>query len=147
MSVRLKWESQSLRAQAQANQCPPAASTTAHATDKQFLLLLAASESSSFKTLGKKTQAISLPQKLHDAASAASKNGDLSGERLLLENSLHPCAQAIETTTHIGDAGGDPYLRSGAKFDHLRKLSGIDLTSTASAPFSTLIIARAGNSM
>ena len=42
--------------------------------------------------------------------------------------------QAIETTTHIGHAGGNPYPRSGVQFDHLRKLSRLDLTSTASAP-------------
>jgi hypothetical protein len=69
------------------------------------------------------------------------------GERLLFKNGLYLRAQTIETTTHIGHAGGDPYPRSGAQFDHLRKLSRIDLTSTASAPLSTLIMARPGNSM
>jgi hypothetical protein len=51
------------------------------------------------------------------------------------------------TTTHVGHAGGDPYLRSGAQFDHVRKLSRIDLNSTGSAPLSTLIMALPGNSM
>jgi uncharacterized protein (DUF2252 family) len=39
------------------------------------------------------------------------------------------------------------YLRSRAQFDHLRKLSRIDLNSDGSAPLSTLIMARPGNSM
>jgi hypothetical protein len=38
------------------------------------------------------------------------------------------------TTTHVGHAGSQQYLRSGAKFDHLRKLSRIDLSSDGSAP-------------
>ena len=48
---------------------------------------------------------------------------------MLFENRLHLRTQAIETATHVGHAGGDPYLRSGAEFDHLRKLSRIDLSS------------------
>ncbi len=105
-------------------------------------------KSSSFKTLGKQTQAVSVPpQKLHKVASAAPKNEDVSGERLLFENGLHLRTQAIETTTHIGHPGGDPYLRSGAEFDHLRKLSRIDRNSAGSAPLSTLIMALPGNSM
>jgi hypothetical protein len=71
----------------------------------------------------------------------------MSGERLLFEHGLHLRTQAIESTTHIGHAGGQPYLRSCAKFDHLRKLSRIDLSSEASAPRSTLIMALPGNSM
>ena len=65
----------------------------------------------------------------------------MSGERLLVEHGLHLRTQAIEATTHVGHAGGQPYLRSGAKFDHLRKLSRIDLSSDGSAPRSTLIMA------
>jgi len=53
----------------------------------------------------------------------------------------------VETTSHIRYAGGDPYLRSSAEIDHLRKLSMIDLNSTGSAPLSTLIMALPGNSM
>jgi hypothetical protein len=71
----------------------------------------------------------------------------MSGERLLFENGLHLRTQAIETTTHIGHPGGDPYLRSSAEIDHLRKLPRIDRNSAASAPHSTLIIATPGNSM
>src|SRR5271168_3498129 len=105
-------------------------------------------ESSSLQTLGKQTQAVSVPpQKLHDVASASTKNEDMSGERLLFENGLHLRAQAIESTAHVGHARGQPYLRPAAKFDHLRKLSRIDLNSDGSAPLSTLIIARPGNSM
>ena len=37
--------------------------------------------------------------------------------------------QAIEASTHVGHAGGQPYLRSGAQFDHLRKLSRIERSS------------------
>ena len=46
----------------------------------------------------------------------------MSGERLLFENGLHLGTQAIESSTHVGHAGGQPYLRSCTKFDHLRKL-------------------------
>ena len=53
----------------------------------------------------------------------------------------------MKTATHVGDTGSDPYPRSGAQFDHLRKLSRIDLNNTGSAPLSTLIIALPGNSM
>jgi hypothetical protein len=51
------------------------------------------------------------------------------------------------TTAHIGHAGGQPYLRSGAKIDHLRKLSRIDRNNAGSAPLSTLIMALPGISM
>jgi hypothetical protein len=71
----------------------------------------------------------------------------MSGERLLFEHGLHLRAQTIKSTTHVGHAGGQTYLRSGAKFDHLRRLSRIDLSSDGSAPRSTLIMALPGNSM
>src|ERR1700691_70055 len=71
----------------------------------------------------------------------------MSGERLLFEHGLHLRTQPIETAPHIGHAGGDPYLRSGAEFNHLRRLSRIDRNSAGSAPLSTLILARPGNSM
>ena len=60
---------------------------------------------------------------------------------------LHLRTQAVESTAHIGHAGGQPYLRSGAKFDHLRILSRIVLSNDGSAPRSTLIMALPGNSM
>jgi hypothetical protein len=66
---------------------------------------------------------------------------------LLLENGLHLRTQTIEATPHVGHAGGDPDPRSGAKFDHLRKISRIDLNSAGSAPRSALINALPGNSM
>jgi hypothetical protein len=53
----------------------------------------------------------------------------------------------VLTTSHIRYAGGDPYLRSSAEIDHLRKLSMIDLNSTGSAPLSTLIMALLESSM
>ncbi len=59
------------------------------------------------------------------------------------KHGLNLRTQAIETTTHIGHPGGDPYLRSSAKIDHLRKLSMIERNSAASAP----ITAKPGNSM
>jgi hypothetical protein len=71
----------------------------------------------------------------------------MSGERLLLENDLHLRTQTVEATPHVGHTGGDPDPGSGAQFDHLRKLSRIDLNSAGSAPLSTLIMARPGNSM
>jgi hypothetical protein len=51
------------------------------------------------------------------------------------------------SATHIGHAGGQPYLRSGAQIDHLRKLSRINLSNAGSAPLSTLIMALPANSM
>jgi hypothetical protein len=71
----------------------------------------------------------------------------MAGERLLVEHGLHFQTQAVESTAHIGHAGGQPYLRSGAQIDPMRKLSRIDLSSDASAPLSTLIKALPGNSM
>src|SRR5277367_1172574 len=71
----------------------------------------------------------------------------MSGERLLFEHRLHLRTQAIESATHVGHAGGQPDLRSGAKIDHLRKLSRIECSSDGSAPRSTLIMALPGNSM
>jgi len=71
----------------------------------------------------------------------------MPGERLLLENGLHLRTQTIETTPHVGHAGGDPNPGSRAQFDHLRKLSRIDLNNAGSAPLSTLINALPGNSM
>ena len=72
---------------------------------------------------------------------------DMSGERLLFEHGLHLRTQTVETTTHVGHASGQPYLRSCAKFDHLRKLSRTNLSSDGSAPRSALIVALPGNSM
>jgi hypothetical protein len=71
----------------------------------------------------------------------------MSGERLLFEHGLYLRTQSIESTTHVGHAGRQPYLRSRAQFDHLRKLARIDRNSDGSAPLSTLIMARPGNSM
>jgi len=105
-------------------------------------------ESSSFQTLREKTKSVAVePQQLHDVATPATKNKDMTGERLLLEHCLHLRTQAVETSPQIGHAGGDPNPRSSAEFDHLRRLSRIDFNSTGSAPLSTLIMARPGNSM
>jgi hypothetical protein len=71
----------------------------------------------------------------------------MPGERLLLENGLHLRTQTIEATPHVGHAGRKPDPRPGAKFDHLRKISRIERNSAGSAPPSTLINARPGNSM
>jgi len=70
----------------------------------------------------------------------------VSGERLLLQNGLYLRVQAVESAPHVGHAGGDPDLRSGAQLDHLRRLSRIVRNNVASAPLSTLIVARPGNS-
>jgi len=75
------------------------------------------------------------------------KTKNVSGERLLLKHRLHLRAQAIQTTTHVGHPGGEPYLRSSTKIDHLRKLSRIDRNNAGSAPLSTLITALPGISM
>jgi len=84
---------------------------------------------------------------MKDDPAASSKNEDVAGERLLVENCLHLRAQTVETATHVGHAGCQPDLRPGAKFNHLRRLSRIERSNAESAPLSTLIIARPGNSM
>ncbi len=71
----------------------------------------------------------------------------MAGERLLVEHGLHLRTQTVEAATHVGHAGCQPDLRPGTKFNHLRKLSRIERNNAASAPLSTLIIARPGNSM
>ncbi len=48
---------------------------------------------------------------------------------------------------HIRDTRCKPDLRSCRKLDHLRRLSRIERNSVASAPLSTLISARPGNSI
>jgi len=54
-------------------------------------------KSSSFKTLGKQTQAVSVPpQELHNVASAAPKNEDVSGERLLVQHGLYLRTEPIK---------------------------------------------------
>jgi hypothetical protein len=63
----------------------------------------------------------------------------VTGERLLVEHCLHLRTQAVESSPHIGHAGGDPYPCSGAELDHLGKLSRINRNNTGSAPHSTLI--------
>ena len=105
-------------------------------------------ESAPFQTLGKQTKAVAIePENFYDVATAPSENKDVTGERLLLEHSLHLRAQAVEATSHIGHAGGDPDLHPGAEFNHLRRLSRIERNSAGSAPLSTLTNARPGNSM
>jgi len=56
-------------------------------------------------------------------------------------------AQTVEATTHVGHAGCKPDLGSGAKLNHLCMRSRIERSNPGSAPLSTLIIARPGNSM
>ena len=68
-------------------------------------------------------------------------------EWLLLQNSLNLSTQPIEAAAHIGHAGSEPDPGSCGKMDHLRKLSRTQRTTAGSAPFSTLIIARPGNSI
>jgi len=105
-------------------------------------------ESPSLQTLRKQTKSVAVePQQLDDVTAASTENEDVTGKRLLVEHCLHLRTQAVETTTHVGHAGSDPYPRSGAELDHLRRLSRIDRNNTGSAPHSTLIITRPGNSM
>lgn len=99
-------------------------------------------ESASLKTLGKQAQAVSIePEKLDHVASAPAKDEDVTGERLLLQHS------GPETHVSYPSHRGDPDPPSRAKLDHLRRLSRIERNGAASAPHSTLIIARPGNSM
>jgi hypothetical protein len=105
-------------------------------------------ESAPLQTLGEQTQAIAIePENFYDVATAASEYEYMTGERLLVEHGLHLRAQTVETAPHVGHAGGDPDLRPCAGFNHLRRLSRIERNSAGSAPLSTLIIARPGNSM
>ena len=105
-------------------------------------------ESSSLQTLGKQTKTVAVePQQLDDVAATSTKNEDVTGERLLLKHRLHLSTETLEASPHVGHAGGDPYPRSGAQFDHLCKLSRIERSNTGSAPLSTLIVALPGNSM
>jgi hypothetical protein len=54
-------------------------------------------ESAPFQTLGKQTKAVAIePENFYDVATAPSENKDVTGERLLLEHSLHLRAQAVE---------------------------------------------------
>jgi hypothetical protein len=93
-------------------------------------------------------QAIAIePQNFYDVVAASSENEDVAGERLLVEYGLDPRAQTVETSPHARHAGRKSDPRSGAKLDHLRRLSRIERNSPGSAPLSTLIIARLGNSM
>jgi hypothetical protein len=78
---------------------------------------------------------------------AIGRHVSLRSRGLLFKHGLNLRTQAIETTPHIGHSGGDPYLGSGAKIDHLRKLSRINLNNAGSAPLSALITALPGNSM
>jgi hypothetical protein len=105
-------------------------------------------ESSSLQPLGKQAQAVSVePEKLDHVASAPAKDEHVAGERLLLKHRLHLRTQAVETTSQIRHTGGNPDPRPRAKLDHLRKLSSTARNSVASAPHSTLIVARPGSSM
>ena len=83
-------------------------------------------ESSALQPLGKQAQTIAVPpQKFYDIASAPAKQEHMPGEGLLLKHGLHLSAETIEAAPHVGHACGEPYLRSGAEFDHLRRLSRI----------------------
>jgi hypothetical protein len=105
-------------------------------------------EATALQPLGKQAKTIAIPpQQFYDVASAAAEYKDVSGEWLLKKNRLHLRTQTIETSAHVGDAGGDPDLRSCGKLDHLQRLSRMDRTSAGSAPLSTLMIARPANSM
>jgi len=73
------------------------------------------------------------------------ENKHVAGE---LAAALEPSAPG-HSNINLGaicDAGGNPYLRSSPKFDHLRKLSKTERISVGSAPLSMLISARPGNS-
>ncbi len=100
------------------------------------------------QTLGEKTQPIAIePEALNNVTSSAAKNEDVTREGLFVEHRLHLRTQSIEASTHVCHAGSQPYLRACAKLNHLRRLSRIERNSAGSAPLSTVIIARPGNSM
>ena len=95
-----------------------------------------------------KTKAISVPpETLNHVASPATKYKHMIRERLLLKYRLNLGAEPIKAARHVGHAGGDPDLGPGRKLDHFCKLSRTARTSDRSAPLSTLIMARPGNSI
>src|ERR1700738_3106157 len=71
----------------------------------------------------------------------------MPGEGLLFEHSLHLRTQALKATAHVGHTCGNPDPCSCTQFDHWRRLCTIDRNKEPTAPFSTLIVARPGNSM
>ena len=99
------------------------------------------------RRLANKHRPSSSAHKILIVSPAPAKNKDVSGERLLVEHGLHLRTQTVEATTHVGHAGCKPDLRPGSKFNHLRKLSRIERSNIGSAPRSTLIMARPGNSI
>jgi len=105
-------------------------------------------ESPALKPLRKQTQTVFIgPQNLDRVASAPAKNKDVSREWLLLEDHLHLRTQPRKAAPHIGHARRDPYACSCTQLDHRRKLSRIACSAARSAPCSTVIVARPGNSM
>jgi len=111
-------------------------------------LRLRPNEAATLQSLGKQAKPIAIePQKFYLVAAASTKNKDVSREWLLVEHRLHLRAQPVEAAAHIRHASSKPGPRARAEFDHLRKLSRIKCNIVASAPLSTLIVARPGNSM
>jgi hypothetical protein len=109
---------------------------------------LGPNEAASLKALGEKTKAVAIePNHFNQITSATPEDEDMARERPLIKHCLDLCTETLKSTPHIRHAGSDPDLRSGAKLDHLRRLSRIEHNSTRSAPVSTLISARPGNSM
>jgi hypothetical protein len=93
---------------------------------------------------------------------APPKNKEVSGKWLLLEYQLHLRTHPRKASPHIGHARGDPDACACAQFDHLRKLftagfpckrrslarvMRIVCSTARSAPCSTVIATRPGNSM
>ena len=64
-----------------------------------------------------------------------------------MQHGLHLRTEPIKSAAQAGNTRCDPDPRSCSKLDHLRRLSRIACNRIGSAPHSTLIDARPGNSM
>src|SRR5437762_2514810 len=105
-------------------------------------------EPASFQPLRQQAQAITVePQHLHHVAATATKDKDMTRQRLLLEHALYLSAQAMKAAAHIGYACRNPDARACGKRNHGIRLFSTAWISAASTVPSTLTSARPGNSI
>src|SRR6267142_2540516 len=72
-------------------------------------------------------------------AATSAKDVKVTGMRIASESFLHLERQTVHATTHVGDAGRDPYLHARRDWDHRRsRTSSTRARATASTPESTM---------